>query len=782
MAAQIPPSSTSRWTLRAGLLMLVLLAALATRIRFTSDLGAFLPQEGEVAEALALLDEFGLIDAMLVEVDGRGVPRAQLLAEVDRLGAELAADPRLAEVRWRVGPQEAIAVQVAIAPLAVRLMPAALIEARTRPEGIREGFRAWMSRLSMPMGGMFKEGLRWDPLDLTTLAAQHVQGSAAPFHMTVEDGHFFDNDLERALIFLRAGESALSVGVGDGLTSDLTERFQRGALPIRWFGGHRIAAASARMVKRDIIRSLLLGGLALSAVLAFAFKNPRAMNSALLAPLVGLLAAAAAGALWGPVHAFTGAFAAAIAGISVDYWVHLYAVAASMEGEGRGSGERLEVGQRALREINPSLLLSAGSTAVAFLVLTLSSYPLIAQLGIMGAAAITGSLAGTILLGPWVFARIGGTQIRDLFPARPPRWLGLVVGAISLLGLALLPASRFDGDPRSLNAVPAEIASVEADFSQRYGAFGSAGLVVVEGATLDEALDRSDRVVDALGNLEGVTISGLDRVLPGPTRVQARLAALPPTGVLQARIDAAAEEAGVRTESVAGVSARLHGDPPAPLGLSTWAGTPLEELVRSHLDVQPDLTRAMASLTVAEEGQLAKVQATLAQVDPTARLVMGSLMAARGVEALKRDMTRLSGFALALVLGVLTLRYRSPRRILAAAAPPLLAIVWTNAVMVLLGRPWNAVSGGAMVLVLGLSLDYGVFIVDSLHRAQPLPARRAVAVGLITSVVGTGSLLSADNPAIFSFGLAMSVGLGAAGLVALVLSPWLAGERRSPAT
>jgi hypothetical protein len=52
------------------------LGGLATQLRFTSDLRALFPPGGPLAEVMGLMETFGLVDMLLIEVDGEGVERA----------------------------------------------------------------------------------------------------------------------------------------------------------------------------------------------------------------------------------------------------------------------------------------------------------------------------------------------------------------------------------------------------------------------------------------------------------------------------------------------------------------------------------------------------------------------------------------------------------------------------------------------------------------------------------------------------------------------------------
>ncbi|MFH1469546.1 MAG: hypothetical protein ABIO70_34495 [Pseudomonadota bacterium] len=115
---------TVRLRLLLALFLFTALALLAGRVRLTDDLAALLPADGSLPRALEHLERFQVADTLLVEVDGTGHSRAELLAAVDALGERLATDPAIRSARWRVKAADGLALQRAAAPHAVDLTPA----------------------------------------------------------------------------------------------------------------------------------------------------------------------------------------------------------------------------------------------------------------------------------------------------------------------------------------------------------------------------------------------------------------------------------------------------------------------------------------------------------------------------------------------------------------------------------------------------------------------------------------------------------------------------------
>ncbi len=755
--------------LLAGVLLL-LLGLVASRIRFTDDLASLLPADGPLPRALELLERFQVADTIMVEVDGTGVPRAELLAAVDALGERLEADPDIARVRWRVRASDGIALQQAAAPHAVDLVPEGVLADRASPEGIRAALRGGLLRLAGPGGGLFEQGFREDPLDISGLALQQLRGVESPFEIQVVASHFLDPAGERAVLLVEPVVGTMEMGPDAPLIRQLEEHLAGCALPARYLGGHRVAAESARSVRDDVQRAAMLGLVALLGLFLLGFRSLRPVAGATAPLALAVAATLAVGALIGPVHGISLGFAAALLGLAVDYWIHLYVAAQAREPE-PGFGPRLEAATAALREIGPALVMGAASTAGAFTVLLFSRYPVVRGLGAMGLAAAAGALAGTWLLGPLAFAALGGRSLPRLRVAALPRWSRTLLILVIAAGAVTVGGSSFDGDPRNLLPPSDETQALEAELTGRYGGFGTGGMVVLEGPDLGELLDRTDAAYAALGALSGVTAAGPSAVLPGPSAREARRAILPHPAALQREIEAAAAELGFTPGALAGAAERLHAAAGAPLSPETWEDTPLGELVGRHVQPSELGWSVLISVVAASLKKLDPVQDTLQVAAPGAELVVPSSFAKAGIQEILLELRRLGGLAAAWVLLLLLARYRKPRMVLAALVPCVTALVLAVAAFALLEVPWNAVSAASMVLILGLGLDYGVFMAEGERRQASGHTGYAVLLSALTTLTGFGILVVARSPALFGVGLAVLVGMTTAAVTALTLVP-----------
>jgi predicted exporter len=95
------------------------------------------------------------------------------------------------------------------------------------------------------------------------------------------------------------------------------------------------------------------------------------------------------------------------------------------------------------------------------------------------------------------------------------------------------------------------------------------------------------------------------------------------------------------------------------------------------------------------------------------------------------------------------------------------------ATMSISGIKVNLFNMVAAVLVIGLAVDYGIFIVCTCEEAPNAATCNAVLVSGLTTFVGFGSLIIARHPAMNSIGITVAAGIIPSLLCALTLLPYL---------
>ena len=121
------------------------------------------------------------------------------------------------------------------------------------------------------------------------------------------------------------------------------------------------------------------------------------------------------------------------------------------------------------------------------------------------------------------------------------------------------------------------------------------------------------------------------------------------------------------------------------------------------------------------------------------------------------------------------LLYRNFIKSLLAMVPEVTGIFVVMGFMGWKDIPLNIFHILSAILIVGLAVDYGIFIVCKLTGGHTHETEKAVMVSGFTTMAGFGALVLARHPAMHSIGVAVMLGVGAAIPATLFVIPALFG-------
>jgi predicted exporter len=178
-----------------------------------------------------------------------------------------------------------------------------------------------------------------------------------------------------------------------------------------------------------------------------------------------------------------------------------------------------------------------------------------------------------------------------------------------------------------------------------------------------------------------------------------------------------------------------------------------------------------------------------AQAAPGVQLLVSGpgVFAVASRSAIKRDVTRISWLAVALVSALLLAAYRSPRLLLLILLPVVTGATAGVAAVSLAFGSVHGITLGFGATLLGEGVDYAIYLFSGGAAGSPSgPAAgrlwRTLRLGVVTSVCGFGVLLLSDFPGLAQLGLFSITGLLVAFAVTRMVLPQLspAGFRAQP--
>lgn len=529
---------------------------------------------------------------------------------------------------------------------------------------------------------------------------------------------------------------------------------------------HAEAAAAQASFEMNVIG---LGSLAAVLLLVWlAFRSLRPIVLVALSLLIGTAAAiSVTAAVFERVHLITLVFGASLVGVAEDYGIHYFVTR-------QADGRRAPAG--VMRRLLPGMALALSTSVVAYLALGIAPFPGLRQMALFSAVGLVAAFLTVVLWFP----------LLDRGSLRPTRWstwladslarwprvradrrtalLAAVLAAFIVPGLWQV---RVVDDVRQLQSSPPALIAAQRTAGRLLGSPSPAQFLLVRGASADQVLQREEAAKAALagsmaqGGLGGVV--ALSDWVPSAARQRADAALAAP---LEARVrEHVARMAGSSaTPSAPGMAGTQD-----VLTLQAWLAHPVSAALR-HLWLGREANGG-------KDGNYASVMLLRGLDDPANMpAVQAAVAGVPGVEWVDR-VADLSGLlhhyrvlmtwlllAGAVAVSVL-LAWRYGRAAWRALVPTLLAALFSVALLGWMQVPLQLFPVLALALLLGVGVDYGIFLLE--HPGDGV-SWTAIVLGAASTLLAFGLLALSSTPALHAFGVTMLAGVGAV----WVLSPW----------
>lgn len=625
-------------------------------------------------------------------------------------------------------------------------------------------------RLHQPLRTGIATDLGQDPYGLL----QNWLGSLplTQTRLTIEDGQLIARDGEATWVLVltelpgSAYDNTVQTGTLEAIgkaENRLTQNWPQAKL-MRTGGVFYGAAARASAQKEmDLIGIGSLAGILL--MLWWLFRSIRPMALGLLTVALGIACATAAVlAVYGNLHLITLVFGASLIGEAVDYSIQVFAA-------------QLEAGsnwqpQAAIRRLLRPLTIALATSLIGYGALALTPFPAIGQIALFAFVGLGAAWISVVVLLPRLATR---PMTRDA--AKATRWprsflefwrqritprLALAIAGIVLLislpgWLQLTP----DDDIRQLIVRPPQLVAQEARIRELAGMTGGSRFFLVEGANGEEVLQREETLITRLSTKTGALstaafVPSAARQAENRQHIENQL--LTPPQQARQRLS----DAGFRDDVTAAWIADASRAAPL-LTLQTWLSHPLSTPWR-HLVLpgQP------ATLVVPHTDHFDL--AAMARDLPGVTAVDKAGSVSKLFRQYRQWGTGWLPIAALIVFVVLAWRY-GPRNGAIVLLPTLLGAGLALASYGYFGQSLTLFGMMGLMLVLGVGVNYAIFIVEAGDRA-PAPFA-GVLLSAATTLLSFGLLSLSSMPALRQFGLMLLIGITTSVLLApLALTLW----------
>jgi uncharacterized protein len=643
------------------------------------------------------------------------------------------------------------------------------LEATLTPAGIRQQLQKKYVQLLKPEGSFMSGLIRRDPLDLQQHVLEDIKALSASFGYRVKlaDGHLVSEDgrhklvmVETSIPFTDAAGSRELVSLLESTISQLPDGIRADMVC-----GHLHTLSNERVVKRDIALTVSIAAVSFLLLFLLFFKDWRA-NLIFFLPLAALLLAVNfAAVLLGTISQMMLGFGSVIAGVAVDYGIHVYIAVR------RGKEVRESVAA-----VAKPVLLGALTTAGVFVAFLFSSIPGYRQLATFALLSVILSVLGALLILPLFLVARGNEARREpvgTFSRKGSRMILFLFAGWLLIAIPVVMRVQFDSNVACLDGTEQPILDAEGRFQQIWGS-GETGqaIAAVSGATLEQALEESERLYQAA---EGLPLTTLNSVWK-PASVRKENVARWQAFWSESRLGEVRRHF-VEQGQAFGFAEDAFEPFFASIGTAEFSGAaPENNQIFQQLSqrfVQVGSNRVNQLSYFPDESHLVEKMMALKEQVPSLMLISREALTTSLARDYTAEFSRISVIALVVVLGISLLLLRNLKMTLVVLMPALAGVVGVMLLVTLVGARLNVMNLISGIIVIGLCIDYGIFYVHSHINGLQLGTRTAISLSAGTTLIGVGALLFARHPALFSVGLTLMGGISAGYLTSMFVVPAL---------
>ena len=642
------------------------------------------------------------------------------------------------------------------------------IKAGLTTEHIRDQLTDDYDSLFSPEGWFLKDFIKTDPLNLKTFGLKKLTHLNIIPNVRLQDNHFINADGKNVLLI---AETDVGITDADGAEKMLSQlnALAEGIVPqhveMSVLSSYNYTVANAETIKKDLFVVLSISSLSIIILFIFFLRTWKALLVLLISFSSFAIALVSVSLIYKTVSAITIGFGSVLLGLSDDLSLHVYFALRP----GKPKDRKHDI-SAIMAEVSRPVLFGGVITLCAFSLLMFSALPGQRQLGAFSIIGVLASLAMSLILLPHMMQVSSGGKdshgfiLKKQHPAHP----SIIIGIWILLLTYCAWQGRhitFSGNLNALNFVSTELHGMETMIKETWGDFRGHAMIFSEGEDLESALAANDALFRYLKQNAGDGgIISIASIVPSIKTQQANQNAWNEFwSDKEANIRRILEEEG----KALGFSVTAF-DPffsnlkasPSPILPEDLNVSGIKDILDSMiiysdekisiLTLVPD-TAEIRALIVRDKDSL-----------PGVRFVSQSYFSEMIRKAIGHDFIRFITGAFFLILILLAVLFRDIKKVLLSLIPVVTGMVFMFGVMSLFNMPFNIFNIISTILIIGLGVDYGIFMVCKSSEDYEHDTDTAVLLSGLTTITGFGALIFARHPALHSIGITVLLGIGAA--------------------
>ena len=767
--------------LLVSIILILCLALLCVLIlskkTFDNDIATMLPENSEAQKTLRFINTSNLANKIIISLHLKDYSytlndlqkQIQLLA--DRLDS-----PLIDKVDYKLSAASPLDELEALTPCLPQMLGKSTVdrlEKSMNPSETKKIVNSLYQRLISPAGLGQSTFISGDPFGLKNPILKKIQTlkNIWGFKMAPGQNYFISRDLHNGMLILQTNVRGTNTFQSKKLIAVIQKQLD--TLP-QWISAdiissHLRALSNEKVIKKDIKFTLILSFIGFILLFAIFYKYDfRCLLIMLLPILATLFVLTGMTLIFDKTLLFVVGLGGVVVGIAVDYGIHIYSAMAS--------GRHF---RGAVRVIRP--LVAGGLTTFGvFAVFMFSDTPGYHQLGVFAGFSIILSLLFSILFLPVLFANAN-------FPRFSTEWLCKITEnlrkypyiifacwfVLIIFSTYLFSQIRFADDLQQLDGSKAEIEDVEKRFQKIWQSTERPAILAISRESMEAAAKDTEATCAILRiKTEGQFFCATD-IWPSATIRKEnlshfkRFAAEGKLRKLEEQLDIQAREKGFMSNSFTPFFNALRD------GIKNAEKQKLPMMFQTLVNQLCNSKNGNHTFFIffPDKANLVQDVRSLSSKSNNTFVISRNAFRQMLSEVVMTRIFTLVCIALLVVVIVTFLLMRKVTQTFLALLPVLSAIIITGGFFVLFSIPVNAAACIGAIVVIGLAIDYGIFMTNELNEKCKSNVLPAISLSSLTTLIGAGAIIFAIHPMLRSVGFVLCFGVFTAWLTSIAVIP-----------
>jgi uncharacterized protein len=658
------------------------------------------------------------------------------------------------------------------------------------PDKIGEAFYLNKQSLQQLEGIGRSEMMARDPLGFSGIILRQLSALLPSNKAQFYQGQLLSEDGRHALIiakFAGSGTDTAKAALIAKLLTDIekelaTDKSSAGnSYVLTSVGAYRAALDNETIAKFDTRLAIILTTLGIALLLIFAFPRPLIGLLALLPSMVGAIAALfVCSFIFKSISMLAVGFGGAIMGFTVDLGI-TYLLFLDQPHE--------TYGKSITRKVWSAELLAVLTTVGSFLLLLISDFKILAEIGVFSALGVAFALLFVLFVFPLIFPSMPAAtrqsnpvlinSLRKI--AFPAKWKLVAAGVFGLIML-FFSWPVFNVDLNAMNSVSSETITSEQKLQSIWGGLSGKCYIFLEAQSVSGLQEKNDHLLKFLSSdVQQEKLSGV--FLPSVL--------FPSAGKAQENLEAWrtfwSKERLSKLKHDLDLAARENGFAPAAfqpfwsvIGTKNIEPKEIPEKYFEFLGITKTAD-GYTQLSLLNTGKNYNADDFFGRLIPTgtAKLFDVGLFNKRLGEFLKNIFLQIALITCIGTVLIIFLYYLDWIISLAVLAPITFALLATLGTLKIIGHPLDIPSIMLWIVIMGMGINYSIYYAcfyqrypDESHPAMDT-VKLAMFLASFTTLIGFGVLAFARHSLLRSIGLTSLLGIGYSIIGAYFILPFL---------